>query len=191
MIKFLLKIFIIKIYIYIYIYMSNFAERRKVFENPNQSTDTRVPNPRRSPPSPDPIVRTEIRSPPPQVLEEIKSRQGKPVDRTHRLHVFSSSQDELSKLKADIITLTTIFQETQEMLLSMYDRLSILERSQSARVPPSPSHNPSHNPSQPNVPPPASFHNASHQDQKLFGGSLEEKYLKYKSKYNKLKNKLI
>jgi hypothetical protein len=104
----LLKIFIINIY------MSNFfAERRKVFENPNQSTNTRVPNPRLSPPRPDPIVRSqsrsEMESPPPEVLEEIKSRQEKPVHRNHRLH-------ELSKLKEDIITLSRTFQEAQAML---------------------------------------------------------------------------
>lgn len=183
-----------------------------MFENPNRSRDAPpVPVPPRPVPQLNQLQpRTETRSPPRPLLDEILARQGRTsssrestetlsprpvIDSSYRLSVFSSSQDELSKLKEDIMRLSGTFNNVQAMLSNMYQRIEILEeRRQSSQHPTRPPfHNPSqppfYNPSQPNHPP-ASY-SSSVPDPVMRGGSLEEKYIKYKSKYNKLKNKLI
>jgi hypothetical protein len=186
--------------------MSNFSSIRNVFENPNRSRDARPP----------PLVdtrapHTEIPSPPRPLLDEIIARQERTssssastetqsplrpvINSSHRLPVFSGPQDELSKLKEDIMRLSGTFNNVQAMLSNMYQRIEILEeKRQSAQHPTRPPfHNPSqppfHNPSQPMHSP--ALYSTANPEPMARGGSLEEKYIKYKSKYNKLKNKLI
>lgn len=190
--------------------MSNFSSIRNVFENPNRSRDAPpVPVPPRPVPQLNQLQpRTETPSPPRPLLDEILARQGRTSSSSastetqsplrpssHRLPVFSSPQDELSKLKEDIMRLSGTFNNVQAMLSNMYQRIEILEeKRQSAQHPTRPPfHNPSqppfHNPSQPMHSP--ALYSAANPEPMARGGSLEEKYIKYKSKYNKLKNKLI
>jgi hypothetical protein len=180
--------------------MSNVASIKKRFENSNQNLDaipppvidTRLQRPViRSPPRPllDEIVARKGRTSPSRESTETQSPQRPIINSSHRLPVFSDPRDELSKLKEDIQTVNSTLSNVQDMLFNMYTRIATLETRQSAQHPTRPYHPPFHNPSQP-IQPPASY-SSSVSDPVMRGGSLEEKYIKYKSKYNKLKNKLI
>jgi uncharacterized coiled-coil protein SlyX len=184
--------------------MSNFSSIRNEFEkNSNRNRDAPPVPPRPVPQLNQLQPRTETRSPPRPLLDEILARQGRTsssrestetlsprrpvIDSSYRLPVFSSSRDELSNLKEDILRLRGTLDNVQAMLLNMYQRIEYLEeRRQSPQHPTRP---PFYNPSQPNHP--TASYSSSVPNPVMHGGSLEEKYIKYKSKYNKLKNKLI
>jgi len=62
-------------------------------------------------------------------IEAVKARSPRRpmIDSSYRLPVFSGPQDELSKLKEDIMRLSGTFNNVQAMLSNMYQRIEILE----------------------------------------------------------------
>ena len=95
--------------------------------------------------------------------------------KVHPCYVF---KDELSNIKEELMWFSNTFEKFQRKMKQMHVTITELERKQSAQPPSQPtSSQPSH-----------SF--ASKPEPMAKGDSLKTKYIKYKTKYNKLKNKL-